>query len=732
MKGFRFVRAFLLGIFCVLLLSGLPSLADLQQPNSRSLDAKYQSEYPILAIQQQPFYENLRGRADFWLHTPLGQVVGDNPRDTLLNFYAVMADVGIVVDDITAAHLKDPGWFWGQQTLAEMDEAEELFSAAVQALDGSLFAKAVRPYLKDEAAIQLKHVLDYAFHNSREPIIIPDATGMKEINDGRSKETQSWTLPGTSITLTSHLAEDPQNSDYYFSAETVAAAAQMYEHVRGPAEALSGQPFVTASFYQDFIHTPGHLFPPKWYLMMPSSLRSLLETDIFLGETIFQFLLSILAVSIFILISLRLLKSLVNSYRLKSLDSDHSSSIWMLDTIAWRRVVVVLPLLPLSKLTEWFIDEYLNFTGTPLVILTISFEIIFFSVFILFVFLFFEALGRSASESLVTFSGSHESWKLLRTSNRVMPLCRITAGVIAILLIYSMLLQLGLSPTLVLALSTVPGLAIGLGASKLLGNLFAGLSLQTDRPLRVGEFCGIGDDLGFITKIGLRSVELQTASGMITIPNAVAEDCVVNNFSRHQPSISSGQNSIHSQGLELRIGLDQDQPFTPDQLTDLLELARDFLADQSEFQNPCVTAEVQSNGHPELLCIGLICVENWPDYLALKESLVLRLEQLIDQVSRSHFVLPVSYDTTAKQLSSIPSIVSEITLRNPGFSLRACRLLQISEFSYDFKCQLFAQGLPYNTFNDSINRINQDILVALAAQEIVIPYPTAIEIQRDV
>ena len=132
------------------------------------------------------------------------------------------------------------------------------------------------------------------------------------------------------------------------------------------------------------------------------------------------------------------------------------------------------------------------------------------------------------------------------------------------------------------------------------------------------------------------------------------------------------------------------------------------------------------------LCIGLICVENWHDYLALKESLVLRLEQLIDQVSRSHFVLPVSYDTTAKQLASIPSIVNAITLRNPGFSLRACRLLQISEFSYDFKCQLFAQGLSYNAFNDSINRINQDILVALAAQEIVIPYPTAIEIQRDV
>jgi MscS family membrane protein len=57
--------------------------------------------------------------------------------------------------------------------------------------------------------------------------------------------------------------------------------------------------------------------------------------------------------------------------------------------------------------------------------------------------------------------------------------------------------------------------------------------------------------------------------------------------------------------------------------------------------------------------------------------------------------------------------------------------MQISEFSYDFKCHLFATSLSYHIFKDSIDQINQDIIVALAAQEIVIPYPTAIEIQRD-
>jgi len=710
-----------------LVFSGLPTLAALKSNDSTSMDAKYESSYPVIPIEEQPFYPELVSRADLWLHTPLGQVVGDSPRDTLLNFYAVMADVGIVIDDVTAAHMDDPGWFWDRQTLAEMEEAEELFSAAVAALDASLFPQAVRPYLADEAAIQLKHVLDYVFHNSRQELLIPDASGMKLMNEGRTKEMQEWTLPGSSIVLTSQLAKDPANTDFFFSADTVLAAAEMYDHIRFQAEDLAAEPFVAGTFYQDFIHTPGHLFPPKWYLMMPQGLRRLLETETFLGETIFQVSLSLIAIAIFLLVSLKLLQQLLLSYRDAPPLKEDSARLWTLDVIAWKRVLIVFPVLPLTKLTELFVDEYLNFTGAPLVVFTLSFEVLFFAICVVFAFLFFEALGRSLSELFVKFSGSQQAWKLLRTSNRIMPLCRISAGIISIFLIYHMLLRLGLSPTLVLALSTVPGLAIGLGASKLLSNLFAGLSLQTDRPLRVGEFCEIGGDIGFITKIGLRSVELQTVTGMVTIPNSVAEETVVNNFSRNKTNAGS----VQSQGVELRVALDQEPAFGPDQITDLLELVRKQFLASTEFSCSCVTVEVESGEQSVLVCIGLIKAQGWPDYLAIKESIAVRLKQLIDQVHRSHFVLPVAYETSAEQLQVIPDLLKSVVAANPGFSVRACRLMEISEFSYDFKCHLFADGIDYKQFKDSIDRINKAILSELAARQIVIPYPTAIEIQKD-
>lgn len=718
------IVSFLVGLTFVFIFSGFPSFAGSQSSGHQPLDLRYESSLPVIPLQDQPFYPELVNRADLWLHTPLGQVVGDTPKDTLLNFYAVMADVGLLIDDVTAAHLNDPGLFWDRQTLAEMEEAEALFDAAVAALDGSSFPLGVRTYLKDEAAIQLKHVLDFIFHNSRQIISIPDASAMKALNDERSKQTQSWTLPGSSIKVTSQLADDPVNSNFYFSASTVANASEMYEQIRWQAESLEDQSFVTGTFYQDFIHTPGHLFPPKWYLMLPSKFRGWIEAEVFLGETLFQLILSAAAIGIFAIVCALLLRQLIRSYHSRP---DDPSMAWMLDSVAWKRAVIVLPLVPLAKLTELFIDEYLNFTGLPLIAFTIIFEVVYFCLFVLFVFLLFEAFGRSASEILVRMSVNKEVWELSRTSNRVMPLCRITAGIVAIFLIYRMLLQLGLSPTVVLALSTVPGLAIGLGASKLLGNLFAGLSLQTDRPLRVGEFCEIGDDQGFITKIGLRSVEIETSTGKITIPNAVAEDCVVNNLSRNQLE----KNTPFMQGLELKLDIETDTRFSPEQIGDLLLYARNYADNRADLTNPCLTVELQPGGQQMLLFIGLIRVFNWRDYIELRESLTLALNQLIVQVDKSHFVLSVSYDTTDQQLTQIPGILAGIIDGISGFELRACRLMNIAEFSYDFKCQLIFQGLTYNQFKDSIDQINREILSALAAAQIVIPFPTAIEIQRD-
>ena len=722
-QGKRIV-AFLAGLLCVLLVSAVPLLASPQIQGHQPLDLRYESSLPVIPLRDQPFYPDLVRRADLWRHTPLGQVVGDSPQETLLDFYAVMADVGQLVADVEASHSRDRGLFWNRQARAEMEEVQVLFNAAVASLDGSSFPLGVRPYLKDEAAIQLKHVLDFIFNNSRQIITIPDAGAMKALNDERSKDTQSWTLPGSSIVLSSQQADDPVNSDFYFSADTVASVSGMYAQISQQVADLEANDFITRSFYQDFVHTPGRLFPPKWYLNLPGAFRRGIEAEVLFGQTLFRLVLSIAAISLLLLLLTVLFRQLIRSYRV---DSRETARIWKLDSLAWKRVVLVLPMVIATKLVELFVDDYLNFSGMPLVVLTLVFEIGFFTLVVVLVFLFLEALGRSSSELLVRMAGGKDVWRLQRTSNRVMPTCRILSGVVAIAVFYKLLLQLGLSPSLVLALSTVPGLAIGLGASKLLSNLFAGLSLQTDRPLRVGEFCEIGDKQGFLTKIGLRSVEIETVTGRVTIPNAVAEDCIVNNLSRNQAAPGSAQ----MQGLELNLELDADDPFSPDQINDLLALSRRYAESRPDLINPCLTVELEPGSPQRLRCIGLIDVVNWRDYIALQESLTLAFNELIQRVDLCHFVLGVSYDTTDQQLSVIPAILRRIIDRTEGFEVKACRLLEIAEFSYNFKCHLISEGLSYTQFKDSIDQINRDLLHELAVAQIVIPFPTAVEIQRD-
>ena len=154
--------------------------------------------------------------------------------------------------------------------------------------------------------------------------------------------------------------------------------------------------------------------------------------------------------------------------------------------MAWQRVLILLTLLPLTRLVKTFVDDVVNLTGAPLVYFTYIFFVIWHVSAGFFAIYFAEAVGRSSAELLLRLRGGGSSLQLQRITNLVMPITRAIGALASIALLYRLLIVMGLPANTVLAFSAVPGLAIGLGASKLLGNLFAGLSIQTDRPLRVG------------------------------------------------------------------------------------------------------------------------------------------------------------------------------------------------------------------------------------------------------
>ena len=690
-----------------------------------AVDRSVSSSAGIIPIQEQPFYPQLLAISERWRHAPLGRVVGESPRDTLLNFYAVMARVQHGLEVATSRPQQDPGLFWSPAVEAQISEANQLFALAVEALDASVFPESVRDDMADEAAIQLKEVLDYVFSHSSVPIEIPDGAGLKALNATRSKSSESWTLPNTTITLSSEAETLKPNPGFLFSATTVSNIDRMFHEIR--AVPAVEQPFATAGFYRGFIYPPGFLAPPKWYLRLSPRLRSVLEMSLD-GQTLLQVVATLATLLLYGWVLVFLTRRLLHTYRYWRMETEAESTArrpWHQDNVAWYRVLLVLPLLPLTRWSDQFIDDYVNFTGLPLAVVTYLFFICYFVAAGFLLFFLSEALGRSISERLVHWRGGGSDLQLRRVSNLVMPLCRALGALAAVVMIYRLLVALGLPSTTVLAFSAVPGLAIGLGASKLLGNLFGGLSIQTDRPVRVGEFCRIGDNLGFVTKIGLRSLELQTLESRVTIPNAIVDDETIVNFSRRQPS---GE-ALPIQSLVVR--LEVSQQFSPDQVGDLLRFARIAMEAIEGLQQPLVSLEQEGVDDFTLICHGLVAVQSWDRYLAVRERLLLRLEEVVAQVRISHRKIGVSYDTSSEQLERMPALIRGVVQRDPQLQLVACRLMTIADFSYDFSLHLRADHASFAAVKDAIDRLNQDLLACFAAEGIEIPYPTAVEIKKE-
>ena len=708
--------ALLLGLW-LSLLPLLPAWAQKGTTHSTLISTPHPGAIPL---QQQPFYGELEATRAAWQRHQLGQVVADSPRGTLLNFYAVMAEVIEQTDAISRAGATDPGWDWSPQLREQIEDADTLFELAVGALNASHFPGSVRQDMAEESALQLKQILDYVLNTSPSPINIPGNTALSQLSANKGKAGSNWRLPGTAISLSTERDDDPDNTDFFFSADTVSRVSQMYSDIQRIN--LPKNSFTTPGIYKQFSHTPGFLIPPKWYLKLNPSTRSLLEISYF-DQTILQIIAAAFIAAIGASLAYITALLLVRTYRLKD-NSKRQLPTTEDDNIAWLRVIFIIPVLPIAHFSQIAINDYINVTGRHLELITFFYYIVYFIAASLLSFLFFEALGRSAAEWLMKLRGSQSQLMLQRMNNLLMPISRSLGVLSALALLYQLLILLGLPPTTVLAFSAVPGLAVGLGASKLLGNLFAGLAIQTDRPLRVGEFCKVGEDTGFITKIGLRSLELQTLESRITIPNSIADETTIINFSRRSPSSEANP----MQGLDLKLAIHEE--LSPDQISDLLHYSRGALAADPDLADVIVSIDQLSTDSLTLICFAMVSLHGWAAFLQVRERILQRLQELIDQVKKSRIVIGVSYDTNQQQLHDIPNLIRGVVDQDPHFRFRSCRLMTINEFSYDYVFDFRSSHPSYSAFKDGISRLNTDLLACFEAQGIEIPFPTQTELQK--
>ena len=677
------------------------------------------SQAAPIRLEDQPFYADLETWRRRWDSGFLGQVVDTNPRLSLIKFYSAMARAGQLVRNVADEARTDPGWSWSAESRQKIEEAERLFRSAVQTIDASELPESIRENTQEEAALKLKEILDYVLNNSETPIELPNRT-----------EKGFWRLPGSMIALASKLQEGADIPYYQFTQRTLDNVDKVYQHVtsiREPGTASESNSYATPSGYSTYTYTPGYLVPPKAYLLLPKDVRSFLELPI-REQSLLQVTLTLIVIGIYLPIVGLLIYTFLNTFRyVKDFTFGRKGRFWKLENTAWRRFFLIAPIAPLSVFTLQLIDDKINITGWWLRNLDFCFDMLAYVAFGGAIILLFEALGRTGSHWILSFRRSKSDLERKRIENVLLPICRFLGALTAVLIIYQLLLRLGMPSSTVLAFSAVPGLAIGLGASKLLGNIFAGISIQSDRPIRVGEFCQVGDKLGFVKRIGLRSIELSTRSANVTIPNNKVDDTTIVNFTRQTLRKQDGlQHPL--QTIEFVLSLPSGLGIG--QLNAITQRSCDYLAGIQSLTSHCAHYDESPSGALSLTVLAEVRISTWEDYLSIRQSILGDIKLIIAVVKNLKQSISVARDTPLAKVDRIPDLLADIINNDPNLTLSVCRLSAISDYSLDFMVLMESTYTDVGGFFSALARVNKGILDCFAANGIEIPLPTSVEIQK--
>jgi MscS family membrane protein len=213
----------------------------------------------------------------------------------------------------------------------------------------------------------------------------------------------------------------------------------------------------------------------------------------------------------------------------------------------------------------------------------------------------------------------------------LLPGARFAKVLIVLLGILGVLATLGVNITAAVAGLGVGGIAVALAAQKTIENLFGGVSLFADRPVRVGDFFRYGDQVGTVEEIGLRSTRVRTLDRtVVTIPNADFSNLRLENFARRD-----------RMRLWTMIGVRYET--TPDQLRYLLARLREIL-----LAHPRVTddpARVRLVGFGayslDMEVFAYVDTSDWSEFLGIREDLYLRFMEAIKEAGTG-FAFPSS------------------------------------------------------------------------------------------
>ncbi len=606
LKSKRIVAFLLFATFGIALLLGSPILTK----SNIKLNLKHEHRViEYVPFEDQPIYESIlvKQQEEDKSIIDAAAVTAPLPADTVANFYARMAKLY----DALVPYYENPqaykGFFWDEDTKKHFELIGTELSEVSRALDVSLLPDSIRNSLAGHRSMQLKEVFDYVFSHATEPLSLED-----------QPKTGLWEFPQSPITLNDTAVSSDSKlaaaKEYQFTSDTVTIVPELYELVKADVPGKDANKLYSPGFYKLISETPGRLIAPKWYLELPASVRSV--ADIAFGEnTLIELILAagiiLLYVAFSSLVFLRFSKTYSKNSEQYLAKINSNAWISLQDREAWQRLVLLCVFLIATQVAAAQLGDYANITGVPMVLLQYVFSFIIYTSLSFTAFLLLEAIGRVICDAVIAISIRLTMDDLSRVAGSVMPASRLIGLLLSIYFVYRLLLSLGLPGSTILAFSTVPGLAIGLGASKMLGNLMAGFVIQTDRPIQVGDFCEIAGIKGFVTSVGLRSIRLDAAKSKVTIPNSKVDETNVINFMDEITTDQGARLRVYKIDLSSELELIH----SPEDLNAIQHDLREFLENHKYVQSFVFKLKPSLVGSPaKISCNVSTTAKNWSEH----------------------------------------------------------------------------------------------------------------------
>lgn len=177
----------------------------------------------------------------------------------------------------------------------------------------------------------------------------------------------------------------------------------------------------------------------------------------------------------------------------------------------------------------------------------------------------------------------------------------------------------GVNPSAALAGLGVGGIAIALAAQKTLENVIGGASVILDEAVHVGDFCKIGDVVGTVEEIGLRSTRVRTMDRtLVNIPNGQIATMSLENYSARD-----------SFWFRHMIGITYET--SPASLNNVLERIRTVLEKDSRVMRGSSRARFLrfAESSLEMEVFAYVRAREWTEYLEIQEDLLLRIREVV-------------------------------------------------------------------------------------------------------